>query len=105
MQHAPAGMRQGICRREAASAAIRTQNRGMVDPGSQNTNPAATVRAGPIDLAEPGCRTGQHRDAGGTEVAKAHAIAAPWWTPAVPVVHRRVLGPWGFARERELRWP
>jgi len=34
----------------------------MVDPGSQNTNPAATVRAGAIDLAEPRCRTGEQRD-------------------------------------------
>jgi site-specific DNA recombinase len=35
---------------------------GMVHPGSQNTNPAATLRAGPIDLAVPGCRTAERRD-------------------------------------------
>jgi hypothetical protein len=30
----------------------------LVDPGLQNTNPAATLRAGAIDLAEPGRRAG-----------------------------------------------
>lgn len=30
----------------------------MVDPGSHNTNPAATLRAGRIDLAEPGAVPG-----------------------------------------------
>ena len=34
----------------------------MVDPGSKNTNPAATVRAGAIDLTGLGCRTGEHPD-------------------------------------------
>lgn len=34
---------------------------GGVRPGSHNTNPAASLRAGPFDLAEPGCRTGERR--------------------------------------------
>jgi hypothetical protein len=34
----------------------------LVDPGSQNTNPAAALRAGRIDLTEPRCRTGERRD-------------------------------------------
>ncbi|HKA11507.1 MAG TPA: hypothetical protein VKI99_13690, partial [Candidatus Dormibacteraeota bacterium] len=34
----------------------------LVDPGSQNTNPAATVRVGAIDPGEQACRTGEHRD-------------------------------------------
>jgi len=34
----------------------------VVDPGLHNTNPAACVRACPIDLAEPGGRTGELRD-------------------------------------------
>jgi hypothetical protein len=40
--------------------AVRHLSR-LVDPGSHNTNPAATLRSGAIDLAEPGCRTGQWR--------------------------------------------
>jgi hypothetical protein len=32
------------------------------DPGLHNTNPAATLRVGPIDLAEPARRTGRQRD-------------------------------------------
>jgi hypothetical protein len=34
---------------------------GAVDPGSQNTNPAATLRGGPIDLTESGYRAGERR--------------------------------------------
>ena len=33
----------------------------LVDPELHNTNPAATLRAGAIDLAEPGCRAGERR--------------------------------------------
>jgi hypothetical protein len=36
---------------------------GVVDPGSHNTNPAASLRAGPINLVLPGCRTGERRHA------------------------------------------
>jgi hypothetical protein len=43
----------------------------LVDPGLQNTNPAAALRAAPIGLAEPGCRTGQRRKTG------RHGVAEP----------------------------
>ena len=63
MPAAPPSVGQGqvLASAEHHQALVLYENRtsGLleVDPGSQNTNPAVTVRGGPIDLAEPGCRT------------------------------------------------